>query len=429
LLVACTASSSEVSPPRYDLYYPTGLAIAPTAEARHLFVLNANSDLRYDAGTLQVIDLDRIDEAAECRPDERVESLVNCPTTLEDRSPAPFLVDRSTVKVGNFGAALAAQLLEDGTIRLFATVRGDPSVTWADFDGTALQCGGSGDLPRCAENRRLDVLFNDPELGALPSEPFMVYADGDAEHVFVTHLTTGLVTLLNAPRNGAAPQIHDVLGGLFSANSGGVVRAVGIAARQPGNRDGLVYVTSSSEARVSTVHVVEGPLVAGAPALRLAAGPTFFFGEQDTPGVRSDARGVAFDPSGDRAYVVSREPAELLLLDTSEGPTGAPRNELVDSVEVCAQSSGVVLADFGSGLTAWLPCFGTGQVWVVDAERMRFQATVDVGRGPNAIVADPLRRRVYVANYAEDTITVIDADPENATFHAPIYRLGNRREL
>jgi DNA-binding beta-propeller fold protein YncE len=87
----------------------------------------------------------------------------------------------------------------------------------------------------------------------------------------------------------------------------------------------------------------------------------------------------------------------------------------------------VVLADFGAGLTAWLPCFGTGQVWVVDVDAMRLEAVIDAGRGPNAIAVDVPRARAYVANYAEDTITVIDADPQSPTHYGPIFRLGKRR--
>jgi hypothetical protein len=422
---ACTASSSDVSPPKFDFYYPTGLAISPTADARFLFVLNANSDLRYDAGTLQVLDLDAIDSAAECTPDERIDSQRNCPTTLDGGARASFVIDRSVAKLGNFGSAIAAQPLDDGRIRVFTTVRGDPSITWADFDGQ-LDCGGSGDFPRCGEDHRLDVLLDDPDFGNLPPEPFVVHADL-AGHVFVTHLTSGLVTLVNAPTSGRPPRIHDTIGGLFLANSVGSLRAVGVASRNPTDRDGLVYVTSSSEARVATVHVVPGPLIDGAETTRLASGPSFYYAEAATPGLRSDARGIAFDPTGNRAFLVSREPSELVVVDTSDLPTGAPRNEVIDAIEVCGQASTVVVADFGAGLTAWLPCFATGQLWIVNVDEMRLDAVIDVGRGPNSVVADPLRHRAYVANYAEDTITVIDADPASPTYYAPVVRLGKRR--
>ena len=51
-LAACTASADEVSPPKDQFFFPTGLAIAP--DESRLFVTNANSELRYDSGSINV---------------------------------------------------------------------------------------------------------------------------------------------------------------------------------------------------------------------------------------------------------------------------------------------------------------------------------------------------------------------------------------
>lgn len=59
-LAACTASADEVSPPNDQFFFPTGLAIAP--DESRLFVTNANSELRYDSGSIDVINLDTVDE-------------------------------------------------------------------------------------------------------------------------------------------------------------------------------------------------------------------------------------------------------------------------------------------------------------------------------------------------------------------------------
>ncbi|HEY4241385.1 MAG TPA: hypothetical protein VGM88_16300, partial [Kofleriaceae bacterium] len=84
-LAACTASADEVSPPKDQFFFPTGMAIAP--DESRLFVANANSELRYDSGTVNVLDLDIVDQVAadwtatqttgNCKPDtDHTETLI-----------------------------------------------------------------------------------------------------------------------------------------------------------------------------------------------------------------------------------------------------------------------------------------------------------------------------------------------------------------
>src|SRR3990170_3069866 len=117
-LAACTASSAQVAPPRHDSYYPTALAVSP--DGRWLFVLSANSDLRYDSGTLQVLDLEQVDQAAEaaaqgltpadarlagCEQDPLVPSAMSCPTADDAGNPTRFAVAAASVTLGNFGSS------------------------------------------------------------------------------------------------------------------------------------------------------------------------------------------------------------------------------------------------------------------------------------------------------------------------------------
>ena len=51
-VAACTASSDEVRPPTDQLFFPTGVALTPDESS--LAVANANSELRYDSGTLSL---------------------------------------------------------------------------------------------------------------------------------------------------------------------------------------------------------------------------------------------------------------------------------------------------------------------------------------------------------------------------------------
>lgn len=432
LLAACTATSEEVAPPRHDFYYPT--SIAGSSDGRWLFVLNANSDLRYDSGTIQALDLDAVDAlTGPGNPGCDVGYQPSRPTlpmcaTSSDGDPADFVVAGAHAKTGNFGSDLAVQTLDSGESRLFATVRGDPSVTYADFDSAAgmLDCGGEGEFQRCSDAHRIDTVLDDPEIGGLSPEPFRLAVDSVAQHVFVTHLTSGRVSLVVAPADGSRPVLHDVIAGLFDVNPSGLIRAVGVAVKEAG---GLAYVTSSSEERVASVYVGDGPVLAGIQTERLIEGPSFFLGDARPEGIPGDSRGIAFEPGGDRVFVVGRTPPALLTFDTAPGPTGAPNNRYLGAVEICGNAAAVGLGDMGVGLRAWVPCFNLGQVWVIDVEHGRLEAVVEAGRGPNSIVVDVPRQRVYVANYAEDTISVIDATPGARTEHAELLRLGLPRDV
>ena len=432
---ACTASSSQVAPPQYDPYFPTGVAISP--DEKWLFVVSANADLAWDSGTVQVVDLDKLEVAmapgGTCTDDSTRPGARLCQTSSGSAStPAPFMVEQASTKIGNFAVAAVTQQLDDGRIRLFVTVRGDPSVTWMDFDpavGT-MDCGGTGSFARCDHAHRLDSLRNDSSLGALPEEPFSLDVDGVGQHVFVGHLTTGDVSLVYAPRDGAtAPEITDTIGALFAANAySGLVGAGGVGVRRPGaDPSPLVYIGGRYEARVATVAVARPPGGSDALADQLIRGPYFYYQGMQAPQASGDTRAVRFSADGSRAYVLSRTPPSLMAYDTADGPDGMPNHRLDNSAEVCGQPATLAVADFGAGPRALVPCFANGQLWVFDADTLDLLDTADVGRGPNGLAVAPVRGRVYIANYAEDTIAVIDAVPGSPDSFQAIARLGQPR--
>src|SRR5262245_30340106 len=66
LACACNLDNLGDPPPEADIYLPTGLAIsAQTVDSppRYLYVVNSNYDLRYNGGSIQAFDLERLDEA------------------------------------------------------------------------------------------------------------------------------------------------------------------------------------------------------------------------------------------------------------------------------------------------------------------------------------------------------------------------------
>lgn len=436
--VGCTASSDEVRPPAEILYFPTGAAVAP--DESHLFVTNANSELRYDSGTVSVLSLDAIDAVAsdwisadtvpsDCRQDGEFTETLICEASV-------LLGPTSTVgvRIGNFASDLAIQDTSggsgNGALRLFIPTRGDPSIAWADWDGLRLSCGtGTEGYALCDEDHRLSFVNNDADNIGIPEEPFGVFADTGGQFAMVTHLTTGAVTLIDSPITGPA-RITDIDRGVFLPDPNtGLRGATGIVGRTPDQDDDIVYVGSRSEDRVQTF-TVERP-VNGADPFLVQGGWFFLDAVGNNNGMSKDTRGMAFSGDGSRLYLVNRRPPSLQIYDTSMGVTGAPRNEPIGATDLCRQASTVtVVPDIGDGERVYVTCFQDGQVYIIDPRgEGRIEDIVTVGRGPYSVVASPLRRKVFVTNFLEDTVAVIDIAPGSSRRNRVVLRIGEPRPL
>jgi DNA-binding beta-propeller fold protein YncE len=453
----CTASSDDVKPDAGRLFFPTGAAMSP--DGMRLFVANANSDLTFDSGSIAVVPIPSVEAvvtgwlsmAATVPPDlcgddnldnDDDEVLTACCERDPDFTETLVCNERlfleetrdAGVRIGNFATDLAIQDLSNGALRLVVPTRGDPSVAWADWipGESRLSCNTSGEgFALCDNEHRLAFAFNDDDAAALPDEPFGVFADSAGEFAIVTHLTTGSVTLIDSPRGGSA-QITDIQQNIFEADpTTGLRGATGVAGRTPQAPGDIIYVGSRSEDRIQTF-TVGRPINEASPFL--LQGSWFFLNgvgnNTNTNSFSSDTRGMAFSPTGNRLYLLNRKPPTLQILDTSLGPTGVPLNQLVGAVDICRQASTVTVVDAGDGERAYLTCFQDGQIYVVDPRgRGHVEDVITVGRGPYSVAAAPNGQRLYVTNFLEDTIAVIDLTPGSPTRHRVVLRLGEPRPL
>jgi hypothetical protein len=167
----------------------------------------------------------------------------------------------------------------------------------------------------------------------------------------------------------------------------------------------------------------------GTPAL-IDLGDFFFLntvGSQS--GGSTDSRALAFGSGGDRMYNVNRNPPSVQVYDTSIGPQGEPQKIGIGSTDICREASRLTLADSGDGDRAYVTCFDDGQVYVVDPRGgVSVADVISVGHGPYDVVASPSKHRLYVSNYLEDTISVIDITPGSATRDRVVMRLGTPRQ-
>jgi hypothetical protein len=253
LLAGCPDRNRGVSPVGAGLYFPSGLALDPRVPedtpARWLFVLNGNSDLVYNAGTLVPVDLDRFfrewmtdpaacfaGDAAGCVPGPppgasgggpavgdvgaELSDGVPCrrnalkPQVVECEDTA-FLEEDAAVRLGNFGTALRGWVANPDEpdparrrTKLLAAVRGDPSVTVIDLNTgdpdrvPRLECGqgedsGQYDERRCAGRHLLRHLRGDPDARRISSEPSNILVLPGGPYALVTHATRPELTLID----------------------------------------------------------------------------------------------------------------------------------------------------------------------------------------------------------------------------------------
>jgi hypothetical protein len=282
----CEARNLGQAPPAERFFFPSGVLVdpldrgpAPPGELegpRYLYVANGNNDRSFNAGTLLAVDLQQfwrawydpqqggvdpycgdvrcvlppgspIAESGElperpCRRLPLIPQVVEC----DERS---FVV--AGVHVGDFATTLASSL-EDGRVRLWLPVRGDPSITYvdvdaadADGDGNLLACDQGGDPldpELCGDRHRLDDLRNEPALERIDREPFNAVVwerkdpspDPDARGqrlVFVAHADGTQLSLvdLDGVRGGSEPAIVD-LASVYQT-PGGAAGGYGLAVR------------------------------------------------------------------------------------------------------------------------------------------------------------------------------------------------------
>ncbi len=420
----CTAPAAEVEPPLDQLFFPTAAAISP--DEQFLFVASANSQLEYDGGVIDVVDLARADSVIAdwtsngAIPDGCYQDTDHLETLVCDETA--FFVAGAGVETGNFATDLAVQDRGNGRARLILPVRGDPSVTWIDWDNGALDCGTIDGTKTCDDAHRLTNLHGD---ATLTGEPFEAYADSVNDFAVVTFLDSGVVALVDSPRDGT-PALADALVGLFAVDTTtGLLGSSGVTGHA-----GIVYAGSEYEDRIQMLSVGR-PLNSAAATPYLLTGNWFFLDAVGgNVGASADTRSLKYSLAHDQFYDLNRDPPTLQVVSTAATETGFATNAVVGTTDICRTSEQMAVTSTEDDERVYMTCFADGKIDVVDP---RGQATLEdsfeVGRGPYGIVASPLRQRVYVTNFLEDTIAVIDTQTSSGNHDRVVLRIGVPKPL
>jgi hypothetical protein len=394
-----------------------------------------------------------------------------------------FVLDKHAVGIRSYAGALA---VFDGLV--FVPVRADNSLHFMDihsdegFDPDSrrlLRCTwGPGSwqptgLQDCHRYRRVgdNRLYLSDLVLDVPAEPFVVtpwqgaahkqvddQGDEDSDpvnrsYVIVGHMVGSDISLFEVrpeqpinehftagDRLAACEEQradpNDCLGRmvqLIDVDSAFASGTTGIAV----DSSGQFWASSRFESQISRFFVYEpleegdgdDPVWAGG---RAEIGP---LGAAENSAVEpgNNQRGVAVyhAPPGaaDRVYVVNREPASVVAFKVDSSVSGGL--ELVGVIPIGAEPSLIeVVADDEApgGHGVYVACFDDARVYAIDPVARDIEDVIDAGQGPHDLHYDSTRQVLYVVNFLESTVSVVDvnrAQPD--TLHSVLTTLGTPR--
>jgi len=482
-VAGCNFGQSGIAPPRDRVFLPAG--IVPDPEHALLYVVNSNSDLRFNAGTIAAVDLSRaqaaLDKAAATPPEvcrktrfSRTEDVAGdyCCRDLVDSNvlncnDPQFIQADATVGLGSFGSAVKLQryVRADGEVvrRLFVAVRAEPSVTFADVtvrDGIAsIRCTG----PRLGtEPQELGAFCDDHwrlrrPSGAtagelvLPEEPHVLAMDEALGALYVGHLT---VSANNQVQGGGVSSIDIChpeaetsvrFAGLARTTFPTSSQAVaGLSPGDPADTSLRLFATARYSAAISGLTLRDpaalsscgcDPATAGCAAAEerdLTLIPTeSFFASTFLPH-GSDVRGFLVAKDARTAFVlhsddpsIASNPAAIAVLDRTRRSDGTVLNTPTGFLQVCSGPTDMQMHDAGRGDRIYVTCYDDGLIYVVDPVALVITAIIDAGAGPTSLVFSPFDGSLaYVASYANSHLSLIDLKPGSPTENHVVLRIG-----
>ena len=416
----CSAGNAE-SPPVGLLHFPVAATLSIESPPAHLLVANSNFDLWYSSGTLQSYDLEVLNQAidTECtaagvEPEKCavIPSELDLISLVDDEEAELKPTDGlllGEVRIGSYADGL--KISTDGR-RAYLPIRSNANLAFVDLSTSGgLSCGGDeGEIHSCtSEFRGVDLDFANANDIALPSDPVSIYvgsltefgrptADGD--YIVMAHRNGEASLLIDNADTPKRPELVSTLSGLASE-----LVTVGL-----NPMSGIAWIPSAATADISRVGVAidsevnADSFLFDAGALRVAGIDRGF----DTRDIRFDPR-----PGVQRAYVASRSPEALLIFDTTDiGGEVLLRGE----IPVGTGASRLALAElpFADGPSrqfAFVSCFNSREVHVIDVDLGVPVTVVNGVSGAFEIMVDEDRQRLYVVDFRTSVIRVIDLLP------------------
>jgi len=427
---ACNFTQAGIDPDPGAMNFPIAAELYqpdPADEARYLFVVNSNFDVRFNSGSVQAYDLDALNGVLEeC-------SELDEPCELEDvrflGDPDPsgqqLLFDE--VGIGSHADGLALRPGDQG--RLYLPVRSARgSLTTIDFvQDTGFACDQgfrddipagtppweAEDIPRCADAYRVsrtDNIASEREL-ELPPDPVAIatipsteVSDLDVGDFVLMATRSGSVALFLDDGSANTPELIYVLDG-FPQN---------IVTLTMDPSTGIGWMAAAGTDQLARVGIVVDP---GTPTRSFLydAGSLRLGGVDDG----EDARQIVFHPDQPNvAFILSRRPDAVIEVDVNRRGLTAVDVGLRREYEVGAGPSRLTLyqapdpsAADGTRTYLLASCFDAQRLFVIDVEHRALTNVVGGFSGPFEVAVDPVRKHLYLVDFSVSVIRVLDLEP------------------
>lgn len=290
---------------------------------------------------------------------------------LRDRQEIPSFCGELTLYPGEAGAST----------RLLATARDDDSLTSvaveADAQGKpSLSCGKLTSTGRCAADHRAGA-DEDKTVG---DDPMGVdVAELDADHLRITTVGTSDGRVIVRQVNKADTTLKGSVIGSFDFGSG-------LHSVVTSPLTGWTYISDLRSSNLYAFTVDRTGAIDSTTGL--AAWQVTNQGVLTLPsnGNSDHGRGMALSSDKGRLYIAWRSPAALAVLDIAPGPTG-PRNQLIDLIGLGNRPSTVAVAPTGPNGRdlVYVSNFGDDRIWVVDPDTREIRDLIAVPGSPYSI--------------------------------------------
>ncbi len=445
--LSCTGDKQEITG---ALRLPTGAALSP--DGGWLFVANSDLDRKAGRSTLINLDLTALDSALSdpapvgmsfssgsrrCRDSAVHAGIIECDVDY-------FVDDDSTISLppGAGNIVIDRPFGDAGISRLLIPSSIDATITWIDAQIETQADGKSSVELRCNQdlNGHCDALhtlthrFNDPTSTRLPNDTARIsLARKDFRYAYLPHLTGSVMTLIDlSGANG--PEISDIEGDFFKSDPYAETEYAGgfaVAERPCDPEDPPALSLDCSQPVLVTSH----RFWPGVRRFTVATGTDVILGNNNrgytdsnpaTVNDRPYMADLAFeDESGERLLLVSTTPPTLLRLDTRLDENGLLLLNAIDTVSLCRNPNILAIDRPADGeALAYISCYSDNQVAIVDLSSFRLIKTLDVGEGPNELVIDGERRRLYVVETLSHSIALVDLDNFSTRHLEVIARVG-----
>jgi DNA-binding beta-propeller fold protein YncE len=448
--IGCGLNQEGIPPPPNTIFFPGAVQVDPTSD-QWLYVVNSNSDLRFNDGTLLMVDVQKAEAER-----ARVPAWDLCPGVnyvYPPSSPPGYCcwdaLDHNTldcderayagnaVKIGSFGSAI--QILPPAagstTSELLIGVRGNASITWVDANSAvsppSLDCAGGPGFVECDTAHRVSQTLDPPGPVEsettpilLPDEPYALALDAAQKALYVGHLRAGFLSAVNLAT--PTPTLIGAFGGIFPGDANGSAGVTSLTLVGTGINSARIFATSRFLPRAGAFAPISfsNPTNPDTdtndnPTIFLAnAGDTFI-----SPLTGAETRGIQFIDSIHRAFLLQRTPPALVGFDTLGG-----QNVASDEVEVCGGPTFLYMhspTHSDNDQQMFVTCFEAGEVYVIDPYVMRLATIIEVGRGPAGLsFSNGAPNRAYVVGFGANNVSVIDLDPGSPTQYHVIERIG-----